>query len=322
MKQLVTDGDYTIKVASGGTLTIDTGNQIGQLYLTGDLVVNGAQTNVTSTNLSINDNIIVLNAGEAGAGITLNQSGIRIERGSLPDTQILFDETITWNDPVSQTVKTGAFTLIDEAGGNIGLNVRSIATGGGDLFLINAGTGVISVSGTNNYEDQVTDDDDIPNKAYVDVVVSNQVAAANFTRLRTGSASLTQIEVEDFETTGLPSNFKISVDDVNNVTYFANRTELHDLRITGSTIETTVSSADLILSAPGSGSVVIDDQLQILSTPSPDDASVDPSAPTDGLKLYVKTPGVGKTGLYYVNSSSVQDELVSKNRSLLLSMIF
>jgi hypothetical protein len=322
MKQLVTDGDYTIKVASGGTLTIDTGNQIGQLYLTGDLVVNGAQTNVTSTNLSINDNIIVLNAGEAGAGITLNQSGIRIERGSLPDTQILFDETITWNDPVSQTIKTGAFTLIDEAGGNIGLNVRSIATGGGDLFLINAGTGVISVSGTNNYEDQVTDDDDIPNKAYVDVVVSNQVAAANFTRLRTGSASLTEIVVEDFETTGLPSNFKISVDDVNNVTYFANRTELHDLRITGSTIETTVSSADLILSAPGSGSVVIDDQLQILSTPSPDDASVDPSAPTDGLKLYVKTPGVGKTGLYYVNSSSVQDELVSKNRSLLLSMIF
>lgn len=322
MKQLVTDGDYTIKVASGGTLTIDTGNQIGQLYLTGDLVVNGAQTNVTSTNLSINDNIIVLNAGEAGAGITLNQSGIRIERGSLPDTQILFDETITWNDPVSQTVKTGAFTLIDEAGGNIGLNVRSIATGGGDLFLINAGTGVISVSGTNNYEDQVTDDDDIPNKAYVDVVVSNQVAAANFTRLRTGSASLTEIVVEDFETTGLPSNFKISVDAVNNVTYFANRTELHDLRITGSTIETTVSSADLILSAPGSGSVVIDDQLQILSTPSPDDASVDPSAPTDGLKLYVKTPGVGKTGLYYVNSSSVQDELVSKNRSLLLSMIF
>lgn len=202
------------------------------------------------------------------------------------------------------------------------MNVRSIATGGGDLFLINAGTGVISVSGTNNYEDQVTDDDDIPNKAYVDVVVSNQVAAANFTRLRTGSASLTQIEVEDFETTGLPSNFKISVDDVNNVTYFANRTELHDLRITGSTIETTVSSADLILSAPGSGSVVIDDQLQILPTPSPDDASVDPSVPADGLKLYVKTPGVGKTGLYYVNSSSVQDELVSKNRSLLLSMIF
>ena len=64
MRQLVTDGDYTLKVASGGTLTIDTGNQIGQLYLTGNLVVNGSQTNVTSADLNIDDNIIVLNAGE------------------------------------------------------------------------------------------------------------------------------------------------------------------------------------------------------------------------------------------------------------------
>ena len=87
-------------------------------------------------------------------------------------------------------------------------------------------------------------------------------------------------------------------------------------------IETTVSSSDLVLSAPGTGSVVVDDQLHILSTPSSDDASVDPSAPTDGAKLYVKAPGVGKTGIYYVNSSNVNDELVSKNRSLLLSMIF
>ena len=85
---------------------------------------------------------------------------------------------------------------------------------------------------------------------------------------------------------------------------------------------TTVSSADLVLSAPGTGSVVVDDQLHILTTPSSDDASIDPSAPTDGAKLYVKAPGVGKTGIYYVNSSNVNDELVSKNRSLLLSMIF
>ena len=322
MRQLVTDGDYTLKVASGGTLTIDTGNQIGQLYLTGNLVVNGTQTNVTSADLNIDDNIIVLNAGETGAGVTLNQSGFRVERGSLPDTQFLFDESISWNDPVTQTIKTGAFTLIDESGGNVGLNVRSIATGGGDLFLINAGTGVVSVSGTNNYEDQVTDDDDIPNKAYVDGAVATQVAAANFKRLRTGSASLTEIVVSDFEDNGLASNFSITVDGVNNVTYFNNRTELHDLRITGSMIETTVSSADLVLSAPGTGSVVVDDQLQILSTPSSDDASIDPSAPTDGAKLYVKAPGVGKTGIYYVNSSNVNDELVSKNRSLLLSMIF
>ena len=64
------------------------------------------------------------------------------------------------------------------------------------------------------------------------------------------------------------------------------------------------------------------DQLQILTTPSPDDGTVDPAQPTDGLKIYTKTQGVGKTGLYYVNSNNVRDELISKNRSLLLSMIF
>ena len=66
MKQLVTDGDYTIKVNDGGSVFIDTGNQIGQLYLTGNLVVNGSTTTVTSAELNIDDNIIVVNNGEAG----------------------------------------------------------------------------------------------------------------------------------------------------------------------------------------------------------------------------------------------------------------
>ena len=128
--------------------------------------------------------------------------------------------------------------------------------------------------------------------------------------------------VADFESTSQPSVAAITVDGNNHVNFFDNRTELHDLRIRDSRIETTVSSADLVLSAPGTGSVVIDDQLQILTTPSPDDGSVDPAQPTDGLKVYAKTQGVGKTGLYYVNSNNVRDELISKNRSLLLSMIY
>lgn len=322
MKQLVTTGDYTIKTVDGGTVTIDTGNLIGQLYLTGNLVVNGQTTTVSSQQLNINDNIIVINNGEQGAGVTLGQSGIRVDRGSLADAQILFDETINWNDPVSNTIKTGAFTLVDENGGNIGLNVRSITTGGGDLFLINTGTGVISVSGTNNYEDQVTDDDDIPNKKYVDTVIQSQVAAANFTRLRTGLSSFTQVEVLDSETTGLPSNFTVTIDGTATGVFYPERTEFHDLRLKNSTIETTASGQNLVLSAPGTGSVVIDDQLHILETPSSDDASIDPSAPGEGVKIYAKTQNIGKTGIYYVNSNSTRDELISKNRSLLLSMIF
>ena len=321
-KNVVTDGDYRIKTADSGTIYLDTGNQIGQVYMTGNLVVKGNTTQVDATDLNLKDNIIQVNSGEQGAGVTLGTAGIQVDRGSLVDTQFVFDESVSWNDPVTQTIKTGGFKLRDTNGGNIGLEVRSIATGGGDLYLINAGTGVISVSGTNSYENQVTDDDDIPNKKYVDVQIAAQVAAADFQKIRDGSSSFTQVVVADFESTSQPSVAAITVDGNNHVNFFDNRKELHDLRIRDSRIETTVSSADLVLSAPGTGSVVIDDQLQILTTPSPDDGSVDPAQPTDGLKVYAKTQGVGKTGLYYVNSNNVRDELISKNRSLLLSMIF
>ena len=321
-KNLVVDGDYRIKTQDSGTIFLDTGTQIGQVYMTGNLVVKGNTTSVEATDLALKDNIIEVNSGEQGAGVTLGTAGIQVDRGSLVDTQIVFDESVSWNDPVTNTIKTGAFKLRDVNGGNIGLEVRSIATGGADLFLINAGTGVISVSGTNSYENQITDDDDIPNKKYVDVAIAAQVAAADFQKIRDGSVSHTEMVVEDFETSGNPSQARVTVDGNNHVTFWDNRTELHDLRISGSTIQTTTSGSDLTLSAPGTGSVVIDDQLQILTTPSPDDASVDPAQPTDGLKIYSKTQGVGKTGLYYVNSNNVRDELISKNRSLLLSMIF
>ena len=321
-KYVVPSGDYHIKTNDAGSIFLDTGNQIGQVYMTGNLVVKGTTTQVDATNLDLKDNIIVLNSGEQGAGVSLSTAGIEIDRGSKPNTQFVFDETVSWNDPVTQTIKQGGFKTRDINGGNIGLEVRSISTGGGDLYLINAGTGVISVSGTNAYENQVTDDDDIPNKKYVDVQIAAQVAAADFQKIRDGSSSFTQMVVADFETTGLTSVASITVDGVNNVNFYDNRSELHDLRIDGSRISTTTSNADLTLSAPGTGSVVIDDQLQILTTPSPDDSAVDPAQPTDGLKIYAKSQGVGKTGLYYVNSNNVRDEIISKNRSLLLSMIF
>ena len=46
-------------------------------------------------------------------------------------------------------------------------------TDNGDLTLIGFGTGVVKVLGTNNYENQVTQDDDIPNKKYVDDAIQN-----------------------------------------------------------------------------------------------------------------------------------------------------
>ena len=93
-------------------------------------------------------------------------------------------------------------------------------------------------------------------------------------------------------------------------------------RFKGSTISSYLSNSDLVLESPGTGSIRIDDTLHINSTPGLDDSILDPAAPTDGVKIYAKAEGNGNTGIYYVNSTSERDELISRNRSLLYGMLF
>lgn len=64
----------------------------GNLTVTGNLVVNGSQFTVNSTTVSTKDNIIVVNSGEVGSGVTSGRAGIQVDRGELADYQILFDE--------------------------------------------------------------------------------------------------------------------------------------------------------------------------------------------------------------------------------------
>lgn len=75
------------------------------------------------------------------------------------------------NEILKHTATSNAvneFTIVNAATGNA---PELQATGGDtniDLKLIPKGTGALSVAGTTDYEDNVTDDDDIPNKKYVD----------------------------------------------------------------------------------------------------------------------------------------------------------
>ena len=102
----------------------------------------------------------------------------------------------------------------------------------------------------------------------------------------------------------------------------ASRINLADLEVRATEIFTTSSNDDLILNAQGTGSVKIKDTLELTKTPGDDDILLDPNAPLDGIKLYSKTQSSGKTGLYFVNDSNYQDEIISKNRALLYSIIF
>ncbi len=63
------------------------------IILDGNLTVTGSTTSVETINSTVNDNIIVLNDGELGAGVTAGTAGIEIERGSLSNTTFTFNET-------------------------------------------------------------------------------------------------------------------------------------------------------------------------------------------------------------------------------------
>ena len=156
----VQDSDYKLSVNSGGTITLNTGNQIGTVLITGDLTVLGNTTSIQTANVEIEDKIILLNKGETGAGIApggAGSSGIQISRGSRPDAFLVFDEAKSWLDTQTATIRSGLFVLKNESDELMGLRTNSITTEGFDLNLIGTGTAVVNVTGTVNYEEQVLD---------------------------------------------------------------------------------------------------------------------------------------------------------------------
>ncbi len=65
----------------------------GAFTVTSGLTVNGALESINSTNLVIKDNVVVLNSGESGNGVTNQYSGLQFDRGGLADWQLVFDES-------------------------------------------------------------------------------------------------------------------------------------------------------------------------------------------------------------------------------------
>ena len=79
---------YTIsnKISPTANITLATGTVI----VDGNLIVQGA----TQTDLNVKDNIITVNYGETGPGVTVNTAGLNVDRGSLADVAVLWDEAL------------------------------------------------------------------------------------------------------------------------------------------------------------------------------------------------------------------------------------
>jgi hypothetical protein len=315
----VSGDNYRIVTSAlaGGTITLDTGNQIGKVVVTGDLEVLGDTTTVESETLTIKDNTIYLNVGETNAGITLGIAGFWIERGTLPDAGVIFDETISHNPSGGASVP-GTFKLVNGLGNLVGLRVNSISTGSGDLNISTGvtGSGVISVAGVPNYESRVTDDDDIPNKKYLDEYVSAIGGSAlvdrvyrfvGVTQLNTGLRTFDTDAGDDdskiiFEVDG---SLKIEVDN--------DKTQIGLVQISDNVITTANSNLNLTSD---------NFRIEIEGSVSLSDQTFDPLSELDKNIIYSKAEqSTGGTGIYFKNPSS-SGELVSATKALVYSLIF
>jgi hypothetical protein len=129
--------NYIIKTPlnTGSNITLSTDN----VYVVGNLYIQGNTTTVASNNLTITDNVIVLNQGQPGAGITKGNAGIMIDRGQQPYAQLQFTQAggnvwqITSNAAAgwANILTTGAtFSLVDDInpvlGGSLNVNGKTI----------------------------------------------------------------------------------------------------------------------------------------------------------------------------------------------------
>jgi len=64
----------------------------GDVTIGGNLTVTGTQFISNTETVQIEDNLLVINSGETGAGVTEGQAGIQVDRGTAPDYFFLYDE--------------------------------------------------------------------------------------------------------------------------------------------------------------------------------------------------------------------------------------
>lgn len=331
------NGDYNIKAGDGAKITLDTGPGVGEVLVTGNLTVAGDTTTVQAEDLKVKDNIIILNDGETGAGVTLNYSGIQIDRGTSSAASLLFDEAADAWIFVNGT--PAAPFDYSESKIKVAEILTDAATDEGDLTLIGTGTGVIKVIGTINYENQVTHDDDIPNKKYVDDSILNNptfqivapqtqdtkvvIADKDITpNLANQPGSLAYFTATTTYSTFGESAVSIITDNKLAAQFYPNRVEIFNLEITGTEITTknSITNENVFIRTQGTGKLQTNYALQL------EQLSVTPAYVSNNTLLYAADPSIGTTGVWFVNDSSQTikrtGELISKNKALVFSMIF
>lgn len=331
----VDDSDYKITVKQSGTITLDTGVNVptppanwgGGVIVTGDLLVLGNTTTVQSETMVVKDNIIVINQQDSGNQIALGQAGIEIDRGDptlAPAAQLFFNESLWWYDNQQGINERGAFVFKKANTLLVGIRTNSITTGNKDMNLnllgpspapgeSGTGTATISVSGVENYENRCTDDDDIPNVAWVNNRIQDYFDISPPEFIGRGDSFL---RIFDTQLSDPETKLELTLNGFTNAEFRIDRFNVQDVQISDSIIEATVAGNDLTLRSTGTGSVAVEDNLKIILV------TEEPSQTAGSVKIYTKEETYGGTGIYFVNNESTRDELISRRKAIAYSMIF
>ena len=350
---------FKIKTLPGGDIILDVGGNAGKVTINGDLEVLGDQTSIGSTDLVVTDNTITVNSGETGLGVSLTTAGMIIDRGVFANANILFDENLTWYD--SQTglvdanlgafvLKTGAATG-GETGNTVGLYTNFLGTFNNvDLVFLGEGSNAkLSVTGTTDYESKIwsydsgvnspipedvaipgkvkraidyDDDTLITAKALVDYVDSFKLYNfQNQINSPTPSGD-TKVIVTDFDVSGLASVAEIIIDNTPVASFKQTKIQFPDIEFEDRSITVRSGNSNLELRGTGTGNVELHTPALMPKYVGSVPGDTEPTQPTDGVKLYTKEEADGGTGLFFVNENATRDEIISRNKALLYSIIF
>ena len=334
------NGDYNIKAAEGARITLDTGPGVGEVKVTGNLLVTGQTLTVQSQNLNDKDNLIIVNFGETNAGVSLRYAGIQVDRGTSEPASILYDESIdTWlfvhggslNDPssgslnyVDSKIKISRIVTDSDSGGNLTVNFDGIG-------VLKVTDPSLSLPDIYDYTSQVIEPNDIPNKQYVDSAIQNNPTFQIVSNAAGGMSSSSRVIVSDKDTSGSldylsdttgystygESAVSVIVDGSLVGQFYSNRLEVGNLEVGGGlarneiTPKAGITNENIIIRTQGTGKLQTNYALQLERIGTSGETPpigrpyipLTPAYVNGSTLIYAASPSIGTTGLWFVNDS-------------------
>jgi len=322
----VSNGDYILRVQPSGNIVLDTQGgtaaAYGMVTIFGNLDVKGSTSYIESTNTQIKDNILQLNVGQTGPGISAANayvSGIEFKRGSYSSAQLLFNEQVPHYDPITSTTVNGTFVMRTADGKLGGLQVASIANSGTTDFVFDmqGSINVIRVANASGgYENNINNDNDLINRKYLYNYVAASGGIASVDRIYfpiSGGIGSSTSSIEAFG-----SSIVFQVAQLTRARLDAGGLSVDNINIYQNTISN-VGAHNLVLTATTGYTIEIAGVLAL------DNQTWNtPVYSAGNTKLYSSaTVGAGGTGLYFTNDQAAhtQDELISRRRAVALSIL-